>query len=345
MRLWVFKGITAKTDEIVRSGRRIKMLENMTMRESMVSGLLGLVVGEAAGIPFLLTKRSAMKDHPMTGLNGPENSLAWGEVTALSLATMDSIVKTGRIDFNDTMDRFLDWLENRKYCPPNPVRNEFANTTITVQYAIMRYKNGKAPLICGAYAQNETGAAPMMRVLPVACYSSRKVPDRVDRLELMNHVSSLTHATEPCWLGCLILADYVDLLLNGFGKTEALQRLQEYDYRKYYTDESCDEFLRILSGEILSLEERDIHSSAYIVYVLEAGLWCILNTDSYQDAIIQAVNLGGATNYVAAITGALAGILYGRKGIPLQWINRMQSKSYLTDEIYRFVNTICGKSM
>lgn len=312
----------------------LMMLKNMVMREAMASGLIGLAVGEAAGIPLCCVKRSDLKRYPVTEPYDTENKFTWGETTALTLATMDSIVKTGRIDFNDTMDRFLAWLENGKYCP----QGYPTDVSITVKYSLLRYKNGIAPLMCGANDRISCGAASMARMLPIAYYLYRKVSGREDQIDLTNHMSSLTHSHELCWLGCMILSDYMGCLLDGFSKTEALQHLQDFDYRKYYTDGSCDEFGKILSGEIAAKREDEIHSSGNVVDVLGAGLWCVLNTENYQDAVTKAVNLGGATAYICAVTGALAGILYGRKNIPQRWINSLQDRPYLTDEIYRFAN-------
>lgn len=312
----------------------LTMLKNMVMRESMASGLIGLAVGESSGIPFSFVKRSRLKEYPVTDPYGMEKPYIWGEITALTLATMDSIVKTGKPNFNDTMDRFLAWLENGKYCPlvcP-------ADVSITVKYSIMRYKNGMAPLACGANDRMSCGAASMARILPIAYYLYRKGSGRDDQIDLINHMSSLIYRQELSWLGCMILSDYVGCLLDGFSKTEALRHLQDFGYRKYYTDDSCDAFGKILSGEIAAEREDEIHSSANIVDVLEASLWCILNTENYQDAVTKAVNLGGATAYICAVTGAMAGILYGRRNIPQRWIDSLQDRPYLTDEIYRFAN-------
>ena len=56
-----------------------------------------------------------------------------------------------------------------------------------------------------------------------------------------------------------------------------------------------------------------------IVDTLEAAVWCLLNTNNYKDAVLKAVNLGDDTDTVAAITGGLAGVLYGYEAIPKDW--------------------------
>ena len=59
---------------------------------------------------------------------------------------------------------------------------------------------------------------------------------------------------------------------------------------------------------------------------LEAALWCFLNTTNYKDCVLKAVNLGGDTDTIAALAGALAGLLYGRDSIPPEWTELLAKK-------------------
>ena len=55
-------------------------------------------------------------------------------------------------------------------------------------------------------------------------------------------------------------------------------------------------FSRILSGTIADLQEDDIRSSGYVIHTLEAAIWCLLSTCSYEEAVLKAVNLGEDTD-------------------------------------------------
>jgi ADP-ribosylglycohydrolase len=46
-----------------------------------------------------------------------------------------------------------------------------------------------------------------------------------------------------------------------------------------------------------------------VLHTLEASLWCLLTEDTYADAVLKAVNLGGDTDTTGAVTGGLAGLL------------------------------------
>lgn len=69
-----------------------------------------------------------------------------------------------------------------------------------------------------------------------------------------------------------------------------------------------------------------------MVTSLEAAVWCLLNTDSYAECVLKAVNLGSDTDTVAAIAGALAGYKYGMEGIPQSWLGTLL-RTELLDEI------------
>ena len=78
-----------------------------------------------------------------------------------------------------------------------------------------------------------------------------------------------------------------------------------------------------------SILEDEIKSTGYVVDTLEASIWCILHTDNYKDCVLKAVNLGGDTDTIAAVSGGLAGIIYGYEDIPIKWINDLQRKDII----------------
>lgn len=63
-----------------------------------------------------------------------------------------------------------------------------------------------------------------------------------------------------------------------------------------------------------------IQSSGYVLHTLEAALWCFLTTETYSEAVLTAVNLGGDTDTTGCVTGALAGLYYGENSIPMMWL-------------------------
>src|SRR5262249_15626166 len=67
----------------------------------------------------------------------------------------------------------------------------------------------------------------------------------------------------------------------------------------------------------------EIHSTGYVAHSLEAALWCVDRSVDYRNAVLMAANLGEDADTTAAITGQLAGALYGASGIPDNWVRRV----------------------
>ncbi|MCJ7760980.1 ADP-ribosylglycohydrolase family protein, partial [Candidatus Bathyarchaeota archaeon] len=82
-------------------------------------------------------------------------------------------------------------------------------------------------------------------------------------------------------------------------------------------------FDRLFSGLIASISEDTIRSHGYVIDTLEASVWCLVKTGSFQEAVLKAVNLGHDTDTTGTVTGGLAGIHYGLKAVPDHWLNQV----------------------
>ena len=65
-------------------------------------------------------------------------------------------------------------------------------------------------------------------------------------------------------------------------------------------------------------------------------IWIALNTGSYRDCILKAVNFGNDTDTAACVAGALAGLLYGVDGIPAEWRDSLLKSDYIEEIISGF---------
>ena len=73
-------------------------------------------------------------------------------------------------------------------------------------------------------------------------------------------------------------------------------------------------------------ENRIITLPSRCLWTLEAALWCIHNTGTFEDAVLKAVNLGGDADTIGAITGQIAGAIYGVTCIPQRWLQGLKHK-------------------
>ena len=99
-------------------------------------------------------------------------------------------------------------------------------------------------------------------------------------------------------------------------------------------------FNRLLESNISELSVDEISSGGYVLHTIEASIWCLLTTENYQNAVLKAVNLGDDTDTTTAVTGGLAGLLYGFETIPKTWLNQLARKDDIEDLAERFAEKI-----
>lgn len=80
------------------------------------------------------------------------------------------------------------------------------------------------------------------------------------------------------------------------------------------------------------VKKRDeIRSTGFVIDTLEVALWAIWNSDSFDEALIKAVNLAGDADTVGAVTGQLAGAIYGAAKIPSGWLDVLAYRGTLEE--------------
>ena len=293
------------------------------------SGLLGLAVGDALGVPFEFKTREQMKQNPFTDMveYGTHHMPigTWSDDTSMNLATMDSMIQKGSIDYDDIMKRFVLWLNQASYTATNQVF-DVGNTVFA---SLEEYSLGKDPIHCGRGASYNNGNGSLMRMFPVAYYLWKNHLDEDQATKLVNEVSSLTHSHPISQLGCKIYCDYLGYLLDGEDRYYAYYLVQQKDYGKYYPKEALDAYHRILDGTIINEPQREISASGYVVHSLEASIWASFNSNNYQEAVTLAINLGEDTDTVGAITGSIAGVMYGVENIPQKWYSQLKKVEYI----------------
>ena len=79
------------------------------------------------------------------------------------------------------------------------------------------------------------------------------------------------------------------------------------------------------------LPVSEIKSGGYVVNTLEAAVWSLIRTNTFQDALLTAVNLGHDTDTVGAVCGGLSGLIYGYDEIPEDWLAAIQRRDWIEE--------------
>ena len=83
--------------------------------------------------------------------------------------------------------------------------------------------------------------------------------------------------------------------------------------------------------EFAEVPETEIKSTGYVVDSLEAAAWSLIQSDSFKDSLLTAVNLGDDSDTVGAIAGGLAALYYGYEGIPDEWLAVIQRRDWIEE--------------
>ena len=82
------------------------------------------------------------------------------------------------------------------------------------------------------------------------------------------------------------------------------------------------EVAAVAAGSYRDKNPPEIRGGGYVVLALEAALWALWNSSSYEEGVLLAVNLGNDADTTGAIYGQLAGAIYGHESIPEHWRER-----------------------
>lgn len=307
----------------------------------VLGGIMGFCVADALGVPVEFENRETLRLAPVEHMRafGTYNQPAgtWSDDTSMTLCLMDSLTKG--LDYNDMMAKFLAWYEEGVYTP----FGECFDIGITTREALHRYSEGTDPLLCGGTSEFDNGNGSLMRIFPLAFYlHSRFGPNFFEKQEafvIIHNISALTHGHPRSQIACGLYVTIAGMMLNEKIMVEAIKDGLEIAKQFYEKDNRFkDELLyfdRVFHNDFRCLPERKVRSSGYVVHTLEAALWCLLNTSSYKECVLMAVNLGEDTDTVAAVAGGLAGLVYGFEQIPKQWLETIIKRE--------FVEQLCEK--
>ncbi|MFA9424587.1 MAG: ADP-ribosylglycohydrolase family protein, partial [Sedimentibacter sp.] len=260
----------------------------------------------------------------------------WSDDSSLTLCLADSLC-TG-LDYKDIMNKFLSWMKHGDYTPYNDTF-DIGNAT---SRAIYNYDEGTEPLKCGGKSVHDNGNGSLMRILPMVFFQYANMDhgitnDMSGLLEPIHDISKLTHAHNISLIACGLYSLIVENLINDSSnvKKSVMSALTNgFNYygniQKNVYDKDLKDYYRLRDIEIFArLHEDEINSSGYVVDTLEAAIWCLLNTNSYAECILKAVNLGQDTDTVAAVAGGLAGVVYGYEEIPSDWLQKIARREWI----------------
>lgn len=305
--------------------------------DKVKSVLFGVAVGDALGVPVEFKSRETIVKNPVTDMIGygtydlPPGT--WSDDSSLSFCLAEAL--TQELDLYIVGQNFVKWFHDGYWTPHGNV----FDIGIATRQAISRLANGEKPELAGGFDERDNGNGSLMRIAPLLFYLLDKPINQ--RYHIIKNVSSITHGHVRSVIACFYYLEFAKQLFEEKDKFEIYTNLQSHvaNHLKSLSIDSkeIELFDRLLKSDIYNVDESQIQSSGYVLHTLEASIWCLLTTNNYKEAVLKAVNLGSDTDTTGAVTGGLAGLLYGLHNIPKTWIEQIARKEDIENLAERLI--------
>ena len=308
----------------------LKHLENE--RKNLIEcAIKGFIVGDVIGIPYEGKKRNSFI------CNGIRRSWikdshfilpigTWSDDTSLMLCVLDCLAENPK-----SIARL--WRKRAFYF----ILGGYTNHFFKIPYDI-----GKATMIGiiklrlgiknkNACKEKANGNGGLMRIPPLSLMGLKN-EELVNYVKVFNSCSHNTDLSNQCCIFYILYVKQVAIYekIDAYKKAICL-------FRCLFLNPET-QMNRILSGKIQDIQESEIVSSGYVIHTLEAVLWAFLNTKDYNNALLKAINLGGDTDTIGALTGWIAGVYY--KTYNLEWYKKVKRKKFVEKKIEKIKNNI-----
>ena len=274
---------------------------------SAVGALTGLAIGDAMGAPF---EGYPPPLGPVTQMHKDgsrmRNAGQYTDDTLQAIAVAESLINCRGFSPNDLMQRLIDGYTSYP---------EFYGPTSGAVFDLVQ--SGVSPDRAAQIVHIQRGGSrsngSVMRGAPVGIFfdgpSLRDVSIRCSRLTHHDN----TAAECSAWINQM-----VSDMCRGFSRDGAFSRALH----------RCndDDVIRVLGA----YHRYDPEPGLDALPATHAALTVFMDSRSFEEAIVRAVGLGGDTDTVGAVAGALAGAWSGTMGIPSRWLADLEDCSMIT---------------
>ncbi|MCX5363138.1 ADP-ribosylglycohydrolase family protein [Streptomyces sp. NBC_00124] len=272
-----------------------------------LGAVIGSAVGDALGAPFEFGPEgtfSARFPHPghggeMCGGGGWDPGEATDD-TQMAVLVAESLLEHGGLELPDVFRRF------RRWAAADP-------KDIGLQTEAVLSSGDPWDLAAALHfqtSQRAAGNGALMRAAPSAVFFAPQ--GREPTMDAARRLSALTHGDRAAWEGTAILHELIRTALTGADPLAALPAALAAvhpDHRQRY-------------ATVLATDwhpDRATEFNGAVWPCLGSAVWALRTTSSYEEAVRAAIDLGGDTDTVAAVTGGLAGAVHGVDAVPARW--------------------------
>ena len=279
--------------------------------------LIGLAIGECLGVATEGMARSEVRTRfgVLRELRGSTATHA-GEIANQARCLAESLVACGEYDPDDALQRLVAW----SFSSQGVMSQDVTNRTLAKVASGMMWEHASS-LTYWESGGKTTGIHVVGRCAPLALLYAQH-PDQ--NIATTYSSARLTHYDRMWSWAAVTLNLIISALIAGNNVNDSLKLIVNHM-------EDYDVPVPVL--ERLSQLEAStyIQPSTMAFDALEAAIVCLLRTDSAESALVEAINLGGASKATGAVCGALAGAAHGLSGLPDRWWQRFEEVEAFVD--------------
>nr|MBC7244437.1 ADP-ribosylglycohydrolase family protein [Chloroflexota bacterium] len=290
-----------------------------TMTRNRIRGCaIGAAVGDALGMPLEGSWRQPVDRlvRDMRAGRLPAGTIT--DDTEIALALAESLLTRRPLDPVDLAQRFAAWFR----AGPDDIGNQ----TYAVLARIAAGESWEEAVEAVQRRWPESaGNGSVMRCWPVALAhwnDTAAVSQPEHGLEALladsRLQSQVTHPHPDCVASSAFVNAAIYYLLHGMAPSDAIAQALE--------TVEMPEPLRAVIVAAPSRKREELANSGWVRHTLESAVWGLLNTDTFEEALVQVVNLGGDADSAGSVVGALAGAAYGLDAIPLRWQQALRAE-------------------
>ena len=176
------------------------------------------------------------------------------------------------------------------------------------------------------YPGGSFGNGAAMRIAPIALFYY----EDEEKLRQMAYESSrITHTHSLAMEGAALEAYAVSLALRE--EPKFLDKLKEFTRLELY-ERKLEGIERLLDKKEDRQEiVRELGNGIEAFNSVPTAIYSFLANSSFAEALVYAVSLGGDTDTIGAMTGAIAGAWWGLTEIPFAWQRRLENGEYIEE--------------
>lgn len=296
-----------------------------TRRDRLVGGLLGLLIGDAVGVPYEfnlpedLPPRETLELVPPAGFRRSHARIppgTWSDDGAQALCLLASLLEHNRLDLEDFGHKLLAWYKTGYLAVD---RNVF-DVGIQTSQALSEIQRGVDAAHSGRSDERANGNGSLMRVLPLALWHQG---DDHALVRDAQRQSLPTHGHLRAQVCCALYCLWARCVLQGAANPwpEAVLRLRELY-------QSQPDALRELTQVIQPEGVQFGRGTGYVVDCLKSAVWA-QNAGDFEQVVKAAISLGNDTDTTACVAGGIAGLRFGERGIPARWRGALRGQGLL----------------